>query len=190
MYLYLGPDWKPLGIPKKHKMCILDIHQAPPQKKMPSTEYPNAVAHCMLLSQAAKGSQDLFLATCPMLGSAPCVHKSMLNGVQQPKMHIKRPPPPTEKSTVCMPCVADTNQPSACLRHILRVSRMGRLLRAVAESTHVAMVLEGGEGGGGGQCVVVHVTQKGYPFWCYGDIFGSLCGWGYGMAAFQLGIWT
>ena len=30
-------------------------------------------------------------------------------------------------------------------------------------------------------CVVVHVTQKGYPFWCYGDTFGSL---------FRLGIWT
>ena len=30
-------------------------------------------------------------------------------------------------------------------------------------------------------CVVVHVAQKGYPFWCYGDTFGS---------PFQLGIWT
>ena len=28
--------------------------------------------------------------------------------------------------------------------------------------------------------VVVHVTQKGYPFWCYGDTFGS---------PFRLGIW-
>ena len=30
-------------------------------------------------------------------------------------------------------------------------------------------------------CVVVHVTQKGYPFWCYGDAFGS---------PFWLGVWT